>query len=99
MKKQEMITKKEVEHIAELAKLNLSEEEKVEFTHQLNDIISYMDKLNELDTTNVEPLTHPVPVVNVFREDERKESIDKQEALKNAPNKNDDFFIVPKVIN
>lgn len=99
MKKQDMITKNDVEHIAELSKLNLTEEEKEEFTIQLNEIISYMDKLNELDTTDVEPLTHMGTVINVFREDALRDSISKEEALKNAPNKNEDFFIVPKVIN
>ena len=93
------VTKKEVEHIAELARLKFKEEELESFTHQLNEILSYVDKLNELDTENVEPLSHPIENINVFRNDELKKSISTEEALKNAPDKTDEFFKVPKVIN
>lgn len=93
------VTKKEVEHIAELARLKFKEEELESFTHQLNEILNYVDKLNELDTENVEPLSHPIENINVFRNDELKKSISTEEALKNAPDKTDEFFKVPKVIN
>lgn len=93
------VTKKDVEHIAELAQLNFKEEELESFTHQLNEILSYVDKLNELNTENVEPLSHPVENINVFRNDELKPSITTEDALKNAPDKTDEFFKVPKVIN
>jgi aspartyl-tRNA(Asn)/glutamyl-tRNA(Gln) amidotransferase subunit C len=93
------ITRKDVEHIAELARLTFNEDELENFTHQLNQILDYMEKLNELDTENVEPLSHPVEGSNVFREDELKPSILTYEALKNAPNKDEQFFKVPKVIN
>ena len=93
------VTKKDVEYIAELARLKFKEEELESFTHQLNEILNYVDKLNELDTENVEPLSHPIENVNVFRNDELKKSITTKDALKNAPDRNDEFFKVPKVIN
>ena len=92
------VTKKDVEKIAELAQLIFSEDELESFTPQMNEILAYMDKLNELDTENVEPLSHPVEQTNVFREDELKPSIATEEALKNAPAKDDRHFKVPKVI-
>lgn len=92
------VTKKEVEKIAELAKLKFSEEELENFTHQMNDILKYMEKLNELNTDNVEPLSHPIESTNVFRNDELKSSISTNDALKNAPLADEDYFKVPKVI-
>ena len=92
------VTKKDVEKIAELARLKFSEEELENFTPQMNEILSYMDKLNELDTENVKPLSHPVEQSNVFREDKLKTSISTDEALKNAPSKDEHHFKVPKVI-
>ncbi|MDP2363332.1 MAG: Asp-tRNA(Asn)/Glu-tRNA(Gln) amidotransferase subunit GatC [Ignavibacteria bacterium] len=92
------VTKKDVEKIAELARLKFSEEELENFTPQMNEILSYMDKLNELDTENVEPLSHPVEQTNVFREDKLKPSITAEDALKNAPAKDEHHFKVPKVI-
>lgn len=93
------VTLKDVEHIAELARLKFSDEELESFTHQLNQILEYVEKLNELDTENVEPLSHPVEGNNAFREDELKPSINREEALKNAPDSDDEFFKVPKVID
>lgn len=93
------VTRKDVEYIASLAKLKFEENELESFTHQLNDILAYIEKLNELDTENVLPLSHPVENNNVFRDDELKPSISTEDALKNAPNKTVDFFRVPKVIN
>lgn len=93
------VTKKDVEYIANLARLKFDETELENFTHQLNNILSYMEKLNELDTENIEPLSHTVENTNVFREDIVKPSIDRELALKNAPDKTDEFFVVPKVIN
>jgi aspartyl-tRNA(Asn)/glutamyl-tRNA(Gln) amidotransferase subunit C len=93
------VTLKDVEHIAELARLKFSEEELESFTHQLNQILEYVEKLKELDTENVEPLSHPVEGNNAFREDELKPSINREEALKNAPDSDDEFFKVPKVID
>ncbi len=93
------VTRKDVEYIAELARLKFKEEELESFTYQLNEILSYVDKLNELNTDNIEPLSHPVENINVFRNDELKKSISTEDALKNASDKTDEFFKVPKVIN
>ena len=93
------ITKKDVEYIAQLARLRFKDEELENFTSQLNEILNYVDKLNELDTENVEPLSHPVEEFNKFRDDELKPSIEREEALKNAPDRTDEFFKVPRVIN
>jgi aspartyl-tRNA(Asn)/glutamyl-tRNA(Gln) amidotransferase subunit C len=92
------VTINDVEHIAELARLKFTEKELESFTSQLNEILTYMDKLNELDTESIEPLSHPVEGSNVFREDKVKPGVDRDEALKNAPDKDDVFFRVPKVI-
>jgi aspartyl-tRNA(Asn)/glutamyl-tRNA(Gln) amidotransferase subunit C len=92
------VTRKDVEHIAELARLKFKDEELESFTDQLNEILAYMEQLNELDTENVEPLSHPVEENNVFREDEVKPSIDREDALKNAPQRDEQFSKVPKVI-
>ena len=93
------VTIKDVEYIASLSKLKFNEEELENYTHQLNDILTYIEKLNELDTANVEPLSHPVETQNVFREDELKPSLPTEDALKNSPDRTDEFFRVPKVIN
>ena len=92
------VTRKDVEHIAELARLKFKDEELENFTHQLNDILAYMEQLNELDTTNIEPLSHPIEGNNVFRNDLTLPSLDRELALKNAPDHDDEFFKVPKVI-
>ncbi|MCK7522200.1 MAG: Asp-tRNA(Asn)/Glu-tRNA(Gln) amidotransferase subunit GatC [Ignavibacteriales bacterium] len=92
------VTRKEVEHIAELARLQLNESELEEYTLQLNKILEYVEKLNELDTENVKPLSHPVEGENVFREDIVQSSVNGEDALKNAPSRDDEFFKVPKVI-
>ncbi len=92
------VSRKDVEHIAELARLKFKDEELESFTNQLNEILTYVEKLNELDTENVEPLSHPVENSNVFRDDKVKPSVSKEEALKNAPEKDENFFSVPKVI-
>jgi len=93
------VTKKEVEQIAELARLQLDESELEDYTIQLNKILEYVEKLNELDTEKVKPLSHPIEGENVFREDIVKPSVDREEALKNAPSKDDEYFKVPKVIS
>jgi len=92
------VTKEEVLKIAGLAKLKIPEEKLDKYTEDLNSILGYMEKLNELDTTNVEPLLHPLEGSNVFREDEPRPSVSTEEALKNAPDKTDAHFKVPKVI-
>lgn len=92
------VTVKDVEYIASLARLSFSVEEKEKLTHQLNDILTYMDQLNTLDTSNVEPLSHVINLSNVFRPDEVQESIPRNQALRNAPARTEEFFRVPKVI-
>lgn len=92
------ITRKEVEHVARLARLELKEEEIEQFTRQLSDILSYVEKLNELDTKEVEPTSHVLPVKNVLRDDETSSSIERRRVLVNAPDRTEEFFRVPKVI-
>lgn len=92
------VTIKDVEYIAKLARLEYSDEEKKTFTEQFNTILAYIDKLNELNTDDVEPLSHVIELSNVVREDEVKPSFPVDEVLKNAPAKTDTFFKVPKVI-
>lgn len=92
------ITRREVEHVAHLARVDFSEKEKEKFTSQLNDILLYIDKLNEVDTTDVEPVTHAIALKNAFREDIVTASLDHEMALSNAPDARGDFFRVPKVI-
>src|SRR5258706_12464705 len=92
------VTIKDVEHVAELARLSFTASEKEKFRNQLNQILAYMEKLNELDTTNVEPLSHVIGNSNVFRADRMRPSPPREEMLKNAPDKTDKFFKVPKVI-
>jgi len=92
------VTIEEVEKVAQLAKLQFSPEEKERFTAQLNRILEYMDKLNELDTEGVEPTSHVVPLKNVLREDRVGESLPQQEVLANAPAQAEGHFLVPRVI-
>lgn len=92
------ITREQVEYVARLARLEMSEEEKETFTRQFDSILSYMDKLNQLDTEGIEPTSHVLPLSNVFREDEVKPSLPRDEALANAPDPKDGFFRVPRVI-
>lgn len=93
------ISSREVEYVANLARLEITEKEKEKFTAQLNDILLYIDKLNELDTKGVEPMSHAISVTNAFREDKVKDSVGTQQTLANAPDARGDFFRVPKVID
>ncbi|TCL69985.1 aspartyl/glutamyl-tRNA(Asn/Gln) amidotransferase subunit C [Hydrogenispora ethanolica] len=92
------LTKTEVEHVARLARLELSEAEKEEFTGQLNEILNFVEELNQLDTQGIEPTAHAIPVTNVFRSDRVEPSLDPELALANAPDRIDNFFKVPKVL-
>ena len=93
------ITTKEVEYVAKLARLKLTEQEKELFTQQLDSILDYMGKLNELDTEKVPPTSHVLPLKNVMREDEVKDPHLQKEMLANAPERDDNFFSVPKIID
>lgn len=88
----------DVEHVARLARLDLNEEEKEMFTAQLDAILKYAEKLNELDTENVEPTTHVLHVSNVMREDKVHESLPIEKVLRNAPDDEDGQFKVPAVL-
>jgi aspartyl-tRNA(Asn)/glutamyl-tRNA(Gln) amidotransferase subunit C len=92
------IARQEVEHVAVLARLALDETELDQITGQMNQILSYVEKLNELDTTDIMPTAHAVPVENAFREDIVRPSIGTDKALKNAPDTADNCFRVPKII-
>ena len=88
----------DVERIAALAKLEFSAREKEQLTHQLNQILTYVEQLNKLDTSKVEPLTHVIDLKGKFREDRVEPGLTPDQALQNAPAKTDKFFKVPKVI-
>jgi aspartyl-tRNA(Asn)/glutamyl-tRNA(Gln) amidotransferase subunit C len=94
-----VITKSEVAKVAQLAKLKFSDEEKERFAHQLSDIVAYMEKLNELDTSDTPVTSHVLNITNVMREDKVEPWLNQEEALANAPAKKMGFFSVPKVIS
>jgi aspartyl-tRNA(Asn)/glutamyl-tRNA(Gln) amidotransferase subunit C len=91
------ITRKEVEHVANLARLQLTEEEAERYTKDLNAILGFAAKLNELDTSNVQPTSHATDVKNVMREDVNRPSLPVEEVLKNAPDHEEGQFKVPAV--
>ncbi|NLT96409.1 MAG: Asp-tRNA(Asn)/Glu-tRNA(Gln) amidotransferase subunit GatC [Clostridia bacterium] len=92
------ITMKDVEHVALLARLELTDEEKQEQLEKLNQILDAMEVLNQVDTSHVEPLAHVLPINNVFREDELKESLPREKVLQNAPDHEEGMFKVPKIV-
>jgi len=87
-----------IDHLARLARLTLTEEEKTLYREQLLGILRYMETLNELDTTGIEPTSHVISISNVMREDSARPSLDREEALRNAPDRTDAFYRVPKII-
>ncbi|MFD1423161.1 Asp-tRNA(Asn)/Glu-tRNA(Gln) amidotransferase subunit GatC [Laceyella tengchongensis] len=91
------ISKEQVQKVAMLGRLKLSEEEAEQYTTQLNNILQFVEKLNELDTENVEPTSHVLPMQNVLREDEVRPSLERDKALANAPEQQDGMFRVPAV--
>jgi aspartyl-tRNA(Asn)/glutamyl-tRNA(Gln) amidotransferase subunit C len=92
------ITKQEVDHVAKLARLEFSEEEKDRFAEQLSNILTYMEKLNKLDTKGVEPTAHVLDIRNVMRDDVPAASLPQERALANAPEKAAGHYKVPKII-
>lgn len=92
------ITKKEVEQAALSARLELSEEEKESYTKELNSILGFMEKLNQLDTKDVEITVHSIPISNVFREDVVGETLELDKALQNAPDEKDGQYRVPRIL-
>lgn len=93
-----MITREVVEHVARLARLELPEADKERMRIELDRIIAYIDKLRALDTEDVEPTSHAVPLVNVMREDEVEACLGQEAMLRNAPEREDAFFRVPRII-
>lgn len=93
------IDEAQVRRVALLSRLELSDEEVAQFSTQLSAIVEYIEKLNELDTENVEPLAHCLPVYNVFREDIPRPSLSNDAALSNAPQREDEYFKVPKILD
>jgi aspartyl-tRNA(Asn)/glutamyl-tRNA(Gln) amidotransferase subunit C len=92
------ITLKEVEHVARLARLELTDADKERMRRELDGILAYIDKLRALDTDGVEPTSHAVPMTNVMREDAVQPSFPQSEMLANAPDRSGEFFRVPKII-
>lgn len=92
-----MITIKDVEHVAKLARLELTHAEKELYTKQLGDVLEYVNQMNEVDTSNIEPMTQVVDFVNVMREDKVVYEQTKEELMKNAPDQENGFFKVPKI--
>lgn len=90
---------KTVDEVAHLARLEFNDEAKAEIVNDMNRMLTFVDKLNELNTDNVEPLIYMTDERNVMREDEPQQTISQKEALKNAPKKDSDYFKVPKVID
>jgi aspartyl-tRNA(Asn)/glutamyl-tRNA(Gln) amidotransferase subunit C len=88
----------EVQHVARLARLEFGEAEQRQMTEQLNAILGYMEKLNQLDTSDVEPTTHAAQLQNVFREDRVRPSLEREQSLRNAPDSDGVNFLVPKVL-
>jgi aspartyl-tRNA(Asn)/glutamyl-tRNA(Gln) amidotransferase subunit C len=93
-----MITREDVEHVAELARIELTAAEKEQFIAQLNSILTYIEKLSELNTTGVEPTSHVLLMSNIFRDDEVRPSLDRDRVLQNAPQESHFFFKVPRII-
>ena len=93
-----MITDKLVRHVSKLSRISLTDEQVKAFGAQLGAILGYFDKLKELDTEGVQPMAHPLDFHNVLGEDQLGESLSAEQALANAPARDDSFFLVPKVI-
>jgi aspartyl-tRNA(Asn)/glutamyl-tRNA(Gln) amidotransferase subunit C len=92
------ISREEVQKVSLLARLSLSDEELDRITSQLGQILGYMDLLAEVDTQHVEPMAHPLDAANVFREDTVRPSLDRQDALANAPHHDGQCYLVPAVL-
>lgn len=92
------LSREEVEHVALLARLDLTEAEKTQYTEELNQILQHFEKLSELDTTDVPPTSHVIPLTNVFRPDEVRPSLPVEDVLANAPDATEDAFRVPRVV-
>jgi aspartyl-tRNA(Asn)/glutamyl-tRNA(Gln) amidotransferase subunit C len=92
------LSEKDVQYVAKLARLEVTDQEIAKYTQQIANILEYVEQLNKLDTSNVEPLTHPLDVKNVFRPDELKPSLTQTEVLSNGPEVQSGHFKVPKIM-
>ena len=92
------ITKEDVAYVASLAQLSLDEAAQERLVHEMGEILNYMDHLNALDTDQVEPMLYPMEMTNVFREDVVGASLSREQALQNAPKHDEEYFIVPKIL-
>ena len=92
------ITREEVLYVADLARLDLDEAAIEAFAEQIANILEYVDMLNQVDTEGIKPTSHAISLTNVFREDEEKDHLEREQVLANAPEKEDGSFIVPKVV-
>jgi len=93
-----MLSREEVEHVARLARLVLTDDERTRYTGQLNEILAYVEKLKELDVDGVVPMAHAIPLENVFRPDRVRPSFDREDMLANAPERSEGFFKVPRIL-
>jgi len=93
------ITKEDVAYVAALAQLSPDEATQDRLVKELGDILGYMDKLNELDTTNIEPTIHAMVMTNIFRDDIVIHSLDHETALMNAPKTDGEYFLVPRILD
>lgn len=92
------LSEKDVQYVAKLARLEVTDQEVAKYTQQLANILGYVEQLNQLDTSNVEPLTHPLDMKNVFREDKVLPSLTQKEVLSNGPEVQSGHFKVPKIM-
>lgn len=92
------LSREDVRHVAELARLDFSEDEEARMAEEMSQILDYVDKLDELDTSGVPPMSHVLDVTNVFRDDAIEERIDQEQALEPAPEADGEHFLVPQVI-
>lgn len=95
---QKKIDIEQVRQVAKLSRLDLNEAEIAQFTTQLGAILEYVEKINQLDTSKIEPLAHCLPISNCLRADEIRPSLGTEKTLANAPDKDEQFFIVPKIL-
>ncbi len=89
----------QVKKVASLARLKLFDGDVVRYQEQLGNVLSYIHRLDEVDTTNIEPMAHPIETVNVFRPDEPRDSLDREQALSNAPQTDGKYFLVPAILD
>ena len=87
-----------LQHVVNLARINLSLEEEARIRPQMKEILKYIDKLNELDVEGIEPTAHALPLTNVMRKDEVQRSLSSEDALRNAPRQANGLFVVPKIV-